>query len=81
MNRQIIQFNNSFLSYFICATKLSGKLMILSVLNLVSSASKKSLFLRVTNPITYRNFSLVARSNIGFSFVYQAYGKLGISPK
>jgi len=65
----------------ICPMKLSIKLMNFSELNVVSSTSKNSLFLRFINPTTFRDFPLAAGNNIGFSFVCQAYGTFGVSPK
>jgi hypothetical protein len=65
----------------VCAKKLSIKQINLSVLNVDSSSSKYSLFLRVIRPTTFRNFPLAAGSKIGFSFVCQAYGTFGVSPK
>jgi hypothetical protein len=68
--RWIIKYHNCFL--IVCSTNWSIKQLNLSVLNVDSSISKNSLFLRFIKPTTFRNLPLTAGSNIGFSFVYQA---------
>ena len=67
--------------FIVCATKLSIKQINLSVLNVDSSTSKNSLFLRFITPTTFRNLPFAAGNNIGFSLVCQAYGTFGVSPK
>ena len=63
------------------AAKLSIKQINLSVSNVDSRTSKNNLSLKIIKPKIFRNFPLVAGSNIGLSFVCQAYGTLEVSQK
>lgn len=65
----------------VLSENLSIKAISVSVLNVDSLTSKKSSFLRLIKPTTFRNLPLAAGSSIGFSLVCHAYGTLGVSPK